>query len=418
MKYNLVVVSDIEHSAPRLTNLVHFLPNEKFKKYWISANANEKITKDDLPQDFLKNLYFLQFDRKINIFSYFKKLTVKNKLDNSNPTLSSKPTKRTSIKASLIKLFLSINFPDQYIFTLGRYLKIFSKLNLENSNTIVLSSNPYPTSIVTGYFLKKKYKIKWVVDYRDLWSQNHNYPFSRLRKFFDYQLEKRLIKKADLILTVSQELKNKINNKFKIGSKVKVVYNGYSPIEKKKNLNLKDFTFLNTNKIKILHVGSIYPQFQQIELMLNQNFNNSEFELHFIGNVSLSLDPLVNKKNKDYIKQIGVYDRQTTVSLINEYDYLIFFDSLQHKGVLPLKVFEYINSNKPIICVGGNIENEIQVVLRKYKKCYFLKEKIEIIDFFEKLKINNEYYNNEKLIERFSYKNISKEFNTCLNSII
>ena len=68
-------------------------------------------------------------------------------------------------------------------------------------------------------------------------------------------------------------------------------------------------------------------------------------------------------------------------NILQKYDYMLFFDSKDNSGVLPLKVFEYINSRKPIICVGGNNYNEIQEILREYKNSIFLKTYDEVKNF-------------------------------------
>ena len=35
---NIIAVTDIEHSSPRITNLLYYLDNKKFNKYIVGAN--------------------------------------------------------------------------------------------------------------------------------------------------------------------------------------------------------------------------------------------------------------------------------------------------------------------------------------------------------------------------------------------
>ena len=72
MKINLVIISDIEHSAPRLTNLIHYLPNEKYTKFWVTADFEFRLNKNDLPVGFDKNVKIYKFKRKINLFNVLK----------------------------------------------------------------------------------------------------------------------------------------------------------------------------------------------------------------------------------------------------------------------------------------------------------------------------------------------------------
>lgn len=408
MKNNLVIISDIEHSAPRLTNLIHYLPNEKYTKFWITADFEFRLNKNDLPVGFDKNVKIYKFKRKINLFNVLKNfLKKKNKKEDK---LSIR--KQNSI-SFLTKLFLSFLYPDQYIFYFNEYIKIFNKLNLDNNRTIIISSHPYPTSIIVGNYISRKINAKWIVDYRDLWSKNHNYPFSKFRKYLDFILEKKLIKRADKIITVSNQLKVIINKNFTIKSKI--IYNGYEDFKK---VNLNKINFLRKDKINIIHVGSIYPDFQDVDLFFNQSFKKPNFELHFAGNVKSSLNKLINHSNKEYVKMIGIFNRLEINNILQKYDYMLFFDSKDNSGVLPLKVFEYINSRKPIICVGGNNYNEIQEILREYKNSIFLKTYDEVKNFFSNILKTDKYtIINEELVNKFSYQNISVELDKILKSL-
>ena len=69
-------------------------------------------------------------------------------------------------------------------------------LQNETIDALISSSSPV-TSHLIARELKVKYKIPWLADLRDLWSQNHNYPYGYLRKFFDRRLELTTLSKAD-----------------------------------------------------------------------------------------------------------------------------------------------------------------------------------------------------------------------------
>ena len=148
---NIIAVTDIEHSSPRITNLLYYLDNKKFNKYIVGANHIGFISKNDLPNNFFQNITYRSFIRSIGI------------------------------KKVLLKLVLTILFPDQYFFTVRKYISITSKLIKEmDGPIIILTSYPYPTPHIAGFLLKRKFKDKiiWISDYRDLWTLNHNYSFN------------------------------------------------------------------------------------------------------------------------------------------------------------------------------------------------------------------------------------------------
>ena len=63
------------------------------------------------------------------------------------------------------------------------------------------------------------------------------------------------------------------------------------------------------------------------------------------------------------------------------YDYLLMFDSTTDSGVIPLKFYEYIQSSKPILCVGGTKNSEVKQIIRKIKRGHIL-ENITDLDVF------------------------------------
>ena len=57
---------------------------------------------------------------------------------------------------------------------------------------VLISSSPYPITHVIAHKFSKKYNLKWIADFRDPWSQNHNYKMPIWRKKLDERLEKKL----------------------------------------------------------------------------------------------------------------------------------------------------------------------------------------------------------------------------------
>ena len=70
---NIIAVTDIEHSSPRIPNLLYYLDNKKFNKYIVGANHTGFISKNDLPNNFFQNITHRSFIRSINIFKFLKR---------------------------------------------------------------------------------------------------------------------------------------------------------------------------------------------------------------------------------------------------------------------------------------------------------------------------------------------------------
>lgn len=412
----IVVISDIEHSSPRISNILYYLNENKYIKYWIGADPNGLVSHKDLPNNFEKKIKYLFFKRRVNIFQFIKKLLKLAKFEKNNTT---RPFLGVSKKNKIIIYFLSILIPDQYVFTTLKYVLRFRKEFKNEGNIIILSSSPYSTVHLASYIIKILFKnrVVWVADYRDLWSLNHNYSFSKLRLLIDKKIEKTVIKKADLITTTTLAWSKK-QSKF-LNRKVNLIYNGFSFPDKSQVPNY--LLEKQKNKKYILYVGSLYPTFQDFELLFdNLNNNVKNYEIHFLGKPNDLLQGIIDqKKLKRIIKFIGVFNRNDTMLIQNQYDYLLFFDSKKDEGILPLKFYEYINANKPIICVGGKINSEPKQILNYLKRGIILEEINQLRHFFDKihLKQTNLCYDEEKNYE-FSYKFQSQKLDKLLNEYL
>jgi glycosyltransferase involved in cell wall biosynthesis len=70
-------------------------------------------------------------------------------------------------------------------------------------DAVLTSSNP-PTPHLIGHALRRD-GIPWVADFRDLWGLNHYYPYGSVRRRVDTMLERRMLRTADAVVTLSDD---------------------------------------------------------------------------------------------------------------------------------------------------------------------------------------------------------------------
>lgn len=414
-KIDLFIISDIEHSSPRISNLVYYLP-PIYNVVWISAKPSEDINPEDYPEGFIEKINLIFFERGINLFSKGKsieKKTIKN-------TNSKKSIFYFKIKRLIINLILNLTIPDQYFFTIRKYLKLFKTFYNPNKKTIVISSYPYATPTIASFLIKRKFNsIKWILDYRDLWAFNHNYSFSKIRQKIDFHIERKIISKADIVITVSNENRNILIDQFDIKSKI--LLNGFS--ESIVDINFqKEFqkNFLKEQKTYLLHVGTLSPEFQHLDLLFESDIlKNSNLEIHFLGRFSSILnEKIIEKKLTSKIKYIGRLNRNQSIQIQKLYDGLVYFDSRYNSGVLLLKFFEYINANRPIISIGGVKESESKLILRKLNRGIIISNKKQLDSFLVDIgKSFSTLEFNEEKNKNYSYQNRSKELRSIIDSL-
>jgi len=97
-------------------------------------------------------------------------------------------------------------------------------LDIKQYDFVITSYAPLDT-IHLGHFLKKKYPhLKWIIDYRDLYSLMEYHDMGITRSFFK-KIEKELTNQADAFITVSEVLLQQ--QKEIINKPCKVIYNGF-----------------------------------------------------------------------------------------------------------------------------------------------------------------------------------------------
>jgi glycosyltransferase involved in cell wall biosynthesis len=226
----------------------------------------------------------------------------------------------------------------------------------EGIKNIITTSPPHSTQLI-GLKIKKKYPaLNWIADLRDPWTDIYYYKQfypTFISKRIDLRFEKSVLKKADKIITVGVSLKNLFSLKIKgVENKTEVITNGYDEDD------FKGITPIIPAMFTITYVGTlsdIYP----IDGFLNavQIFKNKGHEilLRFIGTVSQNQKDLIQSKSGDSILEFIPYvEHPAAIQYMLKTSVLLLIipDHQSNKSIITGKIFEYIASGKPIICLG------------------------------------------------------------------
>ena len=242
-------------------------------------------------------------------------------------------------------------------------------------DVVISTAGPYSAHII-GYLLKKKLiATRWIADYRDTWSDNYIYPGIFPFNIFEKILEKKLLKKSDLITTVSDPFKIQFEKKIP-GKTILTVHNGFDP----EDFYLIDpnFAFENNRKYRIVHTGSLYldhrdptPLFQAIK-ELSDDLSTSQIldklEVLFVGLNHANLEQLIIKYDVDkWVKCKNIVSRNKALAMQRDAHLLLFLPWNDPKidGVLTGKIFEYLYSKTPIISIGCNFVEASQELIFK-----------------------------------------------------
>ncbi len=289
-------------------------------------------------------------------FSLYKKFTGK-KIDEKIPAdILQKSSK--SIKEKLASwIRFNVFIPDAKIgwyFSAVKYgLKIIQKEQID----IIFSSGPPHTTALIAKKLAKITRKKWVVDFRDPWLEIVYYQHvkrNRITLAIDKHLEKSVLKQADFVTTVSEDIKSLLLEK---GAKVvKVIENGFDESDfvlSTSNENHKNeyFTIAYTGGMSVDRIPftllKILPRFvdeisPQIRFVFAGKFC-SEF-----------LDEL-NRLKISYLFEIQNFvTHQESIKILKNSDALLLvINNVQNNlGIVTGKMYEYLAAKKPILAIA------------------------------------------------------------------
>lgn len=230
---------------------------------------------------------------------------------------------------------------------------------------VVLSSSPHPTVHCVAARLKKLHKIKWVADFRDPWSQSHNYTLPKFRRHIDRWMEVKTLMNSDLITTVSSGFAEKLVQLH--GERVVVIRNGYQPMPDLGPAALPE-------RFTISYTGTIYAGKQDPNKVLAAlrrlieagQISRECIALNFYGRYDSALQQaIVDHGLAGVAVQLGSFPRVEIRRRQRSSHLLLLFQWEAHdeKGIFPLKFYEYLDAGRPILATGGVASSEISSIL-------------------------------------------------------
>jgi glycosyltransferase involved in cell wall biosynthesis len=285
----------------------------------------------------------------------------------------------------------------------------------QNRYDILMSSFGPPAPHLLGLKIKQQNPdIFWIADYRDLWTQDHYvksfFPFNLIEEY----LERKVNYAADLIITVSEPLANKIKTKYNIEN-VEVVENGFDTEDLE---NISPEPYWKDNKFRLVYTGSISPGEREPSLLFEaiREIANSpqkellnKFEVIFVGTNTENLHNLIQKYGVgEWVKYGGNLPREDALRMQRDAHALIFLEFAEVDGILTGKLFEYLFSGTKILGIG-TVDNigPGKLIKESGHGINFGKDVQKIKDYLVKLLVSGkkEYVEkNIKFLEKFTRK--------------
>ncbi|RKY72801.1 MAG: hypothetical protein DRQ24_04230 [Candidatus Latescibacterota bacterium] len=266
--------------------------------------------------------------------------------------------------------FARANFfvPDARVgwipFALKEALKI---VQAEKIDLIFTSSPPHTVQLI-GMRLMEKSGLPWVADFRDPWTEIRYY--CGVKRFtttvkVDSLLEKRVLSRANRVIAASPSIADSFREKVSSGHFC-VITNGFDE---------EDFSDINPirhpQKFRITYVGNMgatqNPEVlfrTLVALVRGDSRFCSAFDLLFVGNVESSVVSTMRRFRLDHLAQIVPYVPHTEalMYMIKSAILLLVIPRTTNNKVIPGKLFEYLRTGRPILCIGPTDGDAAEII--------------------------------------------------------
>ena len=215
----------------------------------------------------------------------------------------------------------------------------------------VIVGSAYPiTSLLVAWTVSKATGIPWVAEMRDLWADFPHYQFPEWRRRIEKRFERRVLRSAAGIVTVSEPLAKLLFDEYQ--KPTAVVYHGFDP---------DDYVTATTESraddpLRLVYTGNVYKGVQDPTPLF-------EALVPLAGNVRLEMygsrQPWVERIAVEtgaasFVDFKGVVSHADALTAQVGADLLVSFlwTDITQPGMLLTKNLEYFGAGRPILGVG------------------------------------------------------------------
>jgi glycosyltransferase involved in cell wall biosynthesis len=238
---------------------------------------------------------------------------------------------------------------NRYALAAGR------KLMRENTFDTVISTSPPHSTQLIGWKLKKEFGVKWIVDFRDPWSGiifYHELGHSFASRALDRNYERKVVDAADTLIVVGEKMGEDLTEDFGLKpGKVQVVHNGFDS---------RDFKSLNPEhqkdqNFRVVYTGTLSSlyNFQPMFRAVAECSKTTSISCEIYGKIHSNIQEELleiwpNFQFMGEVKHGEVNKKQQRADLL----VMAIADVPNAEHVVSGKLFEYLKSGNPILCMG------------------------------------------------------------------
>jgi glycosyltransferase involved in cell wall biosynthesis len=276
--------------------------------------------------------------------------------------------------------------------------------------------------------LKKKLNINWIADFRDPWTNIDFYPKLKLTKWADkkhHRLEHIVLKAADEVVTVSWNWASDF--KAICNREIRVITNGFDGEDFKEIAGKQPLD----DKFSIVHIGAMNADRNPTllwkvlgDLVKDDPDFREDLQIKLIGSNDFTVNQSIESNQlQACVKQIKYLVHAKVLGQICSARVLLLAlnNTPNVSGIIPGKLYEYLASRRPVLCVGPGDGDSAKIV-KETKSGVVVgfndadQMKATILKFYEDFK-KNKVTTKSSGYEKYSRRELTKQMAKLLDNL-
>ncbi|MGD8188703.1 glycosyltransferase family 4 protein [Brevibacillus ginsengisoli] len=295
-------------------------------------------------------------------------------------TVPAKPSAVSQVKRGVINLLKKVKpyllIPDDQILWYPEAVKKGREIMHREQIDVIFSTSGPVTNHLIGQKLAQEFPCKWVIDFRDPWTQNMHRSGIAWRDRLEERMEAKVMKAADAVTTVTATFAKNFRKKY--GDTIKrleLIYNGF---DREDFVNLEPY-LEQPDKFHAVYAGILYQKrnprllLAAIKELIDEGLvDRSQIALSFAG----VFDYPGYTENADCVRELGLGDvvhvlgnlkHKEALGLMKGGDALLLIgDVTPDAGAyIPGKLYEYMGIGNPVLAL--NMPGEATEIIQEFR---------------------------------------------------
>jgi len=238
----------------------------------------------------------------------------------------------------------------------GALAATLRELRTGNYDALITTSAPYSTQIV-GALARRITGVPWVADFRDEWSQNPELKQPEFLKRWSGRAERMIVRACDRVIVTTDGARLA----GPVVGKQTTITNGVDPADISGDMPVSP-----KDRFTLSFVGSMYGDRNCREVLVALRrlsergaIDPDRVEFRIVGNAWV--DDLTLMAGRIRITQLGYVSHHAALAEMRSADALLAYLPSPSRSI-PGKIFEYLASRRPILCVVGRGSASFEMV--------------------------------------------------------